>query len=180
MMQAIAPLGRERRADLFALLVAILTTTWVPGTGPALAQTASDRAFLAWAIQIEIQQQDMGRIAEERARTDRVRQLGSYLVARHLQAQRRLEELDRQLGITLSDKLSQTHLQVQSRFRSIASAHFDGAFIRHEVNDYRYFLAHFEAAAHSGTPSVRQYAVSEIANLRQDQARIATLADGEP
>jgi putative membrane protein len=153
---------------------------WVLETGPALAQSASDGAFLAWAIQIEIQQQDMGRIAEERARTGRVRQLGSYLVARHQQAQRRLEELAHQLGTALSNKLSQTHLQVQRRFRSIAGASFDGAFIRHEINDYRYFLAHFETAAHSSIPSIRQYAASEITNLRKDQARIATLADGEP
>ena len=73
-----------------------------------------------------------------------------------------------QLGEVLSNKLSTAHLQVQSRFRSIAETSFDGAFIHHEIGDYRYFLRHFEATARTGSPLVQQYAASEIVNLRED------------
>lgn len=69
-----------------------------------------------------------------------------------------------------------THLHVQSRFRSIPGASFDGAFIRHEVGDYRYFLQHFEEAASRGSPLIRQYATSEIVNLEEDQAKIMSVA----
>ena len=122
------------------------------GASPVQAQSKPDRAFLAWAVQIEIQQQDMGRIAERRAQNGKVRNLGDYLVQRHQQAQQRLENVANQLGEVLSNKLSATHLRVQSRFRSIAEASFDGAFIHHEIGDYRYFLRRFEAAARSGGP----------------------------
>jgi predicted outer membrane protein len=115
-----------------------------------LAQTAGDRAFLAWAVQIEIQQQDMGRIAERRAQTAAVREFGSYLVQRHQQAQQRLETVASRLGAAPSSKLSATHLRVQSHFRSIPSGSFDRAFIGHEIGDYRYFLQHFEAASRTG------------------------------
>jgi hypothetical protein len=83
------------------------------------------------------------------------------------------------LGEALSSKLSATHLGVQSRFRSIPAAGFDSAFIHHEIGDYRYFLQHFEPASRTGGPLVRQYATGEIANLREDQAKIAALAGGK-
>jgi putative membrane protein len=158
-----------RRLRSFIVIVAF-------GASPVQAQGNADRIFLTWAVQIEIQQQDMGRIAEQRAQTAKVRNLGGYLLERHRQALQRLENVANQLGEAFSNKLSATHLRVQSRFRSIPRASFDSAFIRHEIGDYRYFLHNFEAAAHTDNPLVKQYATSEIENLRQDQAKIIALA----
>ena len=59
---------RHHAALLAAAVVALISIAFLE-TSQVLAQTAGDRAFLAWAVQIEIQQQDMGRIAE-RTRTD--------------------------------------------------------------------------------------------------------------
>ena len=170
-------MGHRHHPLLAAAVVALISIAFL-GTSQVLAQTDADRSFLEWAVQIEIQQQDMGRIAERRAQTAAVREFGGYLVQRHQQAQQRLETVASRLGAALSSKLSATHLRVQSRFRSIPSPGFDNAFIRHEIGDYRYFLQHFEAASRTGGPLVRQYASSEIANLREDQAKIAALAAG--
>ena len=165
-------------ARMFTAALAFLVAFGPCGTAPVQAQGNADRAFLAWAVQIEIQQQDMGRIAERRARTAETRKLGSYLVQRHRLAQQRLEKVANQLGEAPSNKLSATHLRVQSRFRSIPGPSFDAAFIRHEIGDYRYFLEHFEEAARTGSPLIRQYAASEIVNLKEDQAKILSVAAG--
>jgi predicted outer membrane protein len=157
-------------------LLGLLLATGISGATPAYSQSNSDRAFLEWAIQIEIQQQDMGRIAERRAQIPAVRELGTYLLERHRQAESRLRQIASRLGVALSNRLSTMHLKVQRRFTSIPSANFDRGFIRHEIGDYRYFIAHFEAAAASSNPSIRQYAANELASLRQDQTRILTLA----
>lgn len=145
--------------------------------GPASATKPSgaDREFLAWDMQIEVQQQDMGRIAAQRALTREVRDLGEYLIERHQQAQRRLQEVAHRLGVTLSDTLSATHRRVQRHYAAVPRASFDKAFVRHEVGDYRYFLTHFEAAAQSGDAAVRAYATGEIPRLKEDQSRIAGL-----
>ena len=177
-MRAASTFLRHRHhATLLAAAVVALISIAFLGTSQVLAQTAGDRAFLAWAVQIEIQQQDMGRIAERRAQAAAIREFGDYLVQRHQQAQQRLEIVASRLGAALSSKLSATHLRVQSRFRSIPSASFDKAFLRHEIGDYRYFLQHF-GTPRTGGSLVRQYATSEIANLREDQAKIAALAAG--
>lgn len=167
---------RDYRTETFVAALAFFIAIAAFGAPPVRAQSNADRAFLAWAVQIEIQQQDMGRIAEQRAQTAKIRNLGGYLVERHREALQRLENVANQLREALSNKLSATHLRVQSRFRSIPGASFDSAFIRHEIGDYRYFLHNFEAAAHTGSPLVQQYATSEIENLRQDQAKIIALA----
>jgi putative membrane protein len=177
MTQIVALLERNGRVQALTGLVAMLVT--VAGlfrAEPTLAQSNVDRAFVAWVIQIEIQQQDMGRIAERRAPTGSVRGLGEYLVERHGRLQQRLQQIANQLNMRLSTELSSDHLQVQRRFSTIASAKFDQAFIRHEIADYRYFMAHFEAAARSGSGAVQQYAASEIPRLEEDQARIAAIA----
>ncbi|WP_430679416.1 DUF4142 domain-containing protein [Mesorhizobium album] len=157
-------------------LLGLLLAAGVSETTPAYSQSRSDRAFLEWAIQIEIQQQDMGRIAQRRSQTPAVRELGTYLLERHRQAESRLRPVASRLGVPLSNGLSATHLRVQRRFTSIPSADFDRGFIRHEVGDYRYFIARFDAAAASRNRSIRQYATNELTGLRQDQTRILTLA----
>jgi putative membrane protein len=145
------------------------------GAMTAESPTSGARAFLAWDMQIEIQQQDMGRLAARRGLTQEVRDLGNYLIERHQQAQQRLQEVANQLGVTLSDKLSATHLQVQRHYTAISSTSFDKAFIHHEVGDYRYFLTHFEPTATSAIAPVRAYARSEIPLLREDQSKIVAL-----
>ncbi len=166
---------RDCRIKVSAAALTLLVAIGLLGATPAQAQSATDRAFLARAVQIEIQQQDMGRIAERRAQTAAVRELGGYLVQRHRLAEQRLQNVANLLGEALSNTLSATHLRVQNRFRSIPEASFDGAFIAHEFGDYRYFLQHFEAAR-TGGPLVRQYAASEIVNLKEDQAKILSVA----
>jgi len=178
MRAAFTILRHRHQATLLAAAAVALISIAFLGTSQVLAQTAGDRAFLASAVQIEIQQQDMGRIAERRAQTVAVREFGGYLVQRHQQAQQRLETVASRLGAAPSSKLSATHLRVQSHFRSILSGSFDRAFIGHEIGDYRYFLQHFEAASRTGGALVRQYATSEIVNLREDQAKIMALAAG--
>ena len=175
-MAAVARIVRDLRAPVLGALLVALAVVGSPGSARAPAQSDADRAFLSWAIQIEIQQQDMGGIAERRAQTAEVRALGSYLVERHREAEQRLREVAIRLNIPLSDKLSATHLRVQSRFSSIPSAGFDRAFIHHEVGDYRYFLSHFREATSSGSPLIRQYAASEFAPFEEDQAKIMALA----
>jgi uncharacterized protein DUF4142 len=171
-----APHGKGALRALLGLLLAI----GMSGVAPAYSQSRSDRAFLEWAIQIEIQQQDTGRIAQRCAQIPAIGELGTYLLERHRQAESRLRQVSSRLGVALSNRLSATHLRVQRRFASIPSADFDRSFIRHEVSDYRYFIAHFEPAAASRNVSIRLYASNELANLRQDQTRILALAHQAP
>ncbi|RUW76608.1 DUF4142 domain-containing protein [Mesorhizobium sp. M4B.F.Ca.ET.049.02.1.2] len=173
---SIARVAAHHGKGALRALLALLLAAGISGATPANSQSRSDRAFLEWAIQIEIQQQDMGRIAQRRAQTPEVRELGTYLLERHSQAESRLRPVASRLGVVLSNRLSATHLRVQRRFTSIPSADFDRGFIRHEVGDYRYFIAHFETAAASRNRSIRQYATNELPTLRQDQTRILTLA----
>jgi predicted outer membrane protein len=137
---------------------------------------SSARAFLAWAIQVGIQQEDMGRLAAGRAQRAEVKGLGRYLVERHREGEERLQVAARQANVQLSKKLSATHLRIQRRYAAIPDAEFDQAFIRHEIGDYRYFLSHFQAAAISGNQVIREYATKEIGSLKQDQAKIMAIA----
>ncbi|MDX8492509.1 DUF4142 domain-containing protein [Mesorhizobium sp. VK22B] len=172
----IARVAAHHGKGVLRALFGLLLAAGISEATPAYSQSRSDRTFLEWAIQIEIQQQDMGRIAQRRAQTPAVRELGTYLLERHRQAESRLRQISSRLGVELSNRLSATHLRVQRRFTSIPSANFDRGFIRHEVGDYRYFIVHFEAAAASRNSSIRQYATNELTSLRQDQTRILTLA----
>jgi putative membrane protein len=134
-----------------------------------------DRAFLTWDMQIEIQQQDMGHLAVRRAETQEVRNLGNNLAEWHRQRQQRLQEVAKQLGVALTNNLSEIHLTVQRHYSAISSASFDKAFVHHEVGDYRYFLRHFEMATASGGPAVRAFATAEIPRLKEEQTQVLML-----
>ena len=166
-----APLWRALRT-IFTIALAVVSLSIARAAAPA---SPIDRAFLAWDIQIEIQQQDMGRLAERRAKTETVRDLGAMLVQRHWQAQQRLTQVASDLAVPLSTTLSEMHLRIQRRYATIAPSRFDKAFTQHEIGDYRYFLAHFEPEARTRNPVLRTYCTEQIAQLKQDQARIVAL-----
>ena len=163
----------SRRTVLLGITAQLVASS--PAAATAEPLSAADRAFLAWDIQIEIQQQDMGHIAESRAQTTDVRALGTYLGDRHRRTQQRLQQLAEQLTVTLSNDLSLTHLQIQQRYAAISEAAFDKAFVRHEVGDYRYFLSHFKAALHTRNQPIHDYCANEITRLKEDQAKIAAI-----
>lgn len=166
-----APPSRALRS-IFVIALAVVSLSIARAAAPV---SPIDRAFLAWDIQIEIQQQDMGRLAERRAKTEAVRDLGAMLVQRHGRAQQQLTQVAAQLGVPLSTTLSEVHLRIQRRFATIARSSFDKAFTHHEIDDYRYFLAHFEPEARTRNLALRTYCTAQIAQLKQDQARIVAL-----
>ena len=104
MMKPVTTNLRDHRTEAFVLALMFFSAVGSLRAPPVQAQSNADRAFLASAVQIEIQKQDMGRFAERRAQNDNVRNLGDYLVQRHQQAQQRLENVANQLGEVLSNK----------------------------------------------------------------------------
>lgn len=87
MKHSIDRVAEHHGKGVLRALLGLLLAAGISGVTPANSQSRSDRAFLEWAIQIEIQQQDMGRIAERRAQTPAARELGTYLLERHIQAE---------------------------------------------------------------------------------------------
>lgn len=173
MPRVVSPTAYSRRVILFGLTALTLALPQTVEAAAPLSQ--ADRAFLAWDIQIEIQQQDMGRLAEKRGQTAELRTLGAYLVDQHQQAQQRLQGIADQLQVTLPTGLSPTHLRIQKRYASVSDATFDKAFVRHEVGDYRYFLSHFEAASRTRNQIIHDYCAGEIPRLKEGQTKIVTL-----
>jgi predicted outer membrane protein len=165
-------LQKRRRGLAWCLALAgCLLAGKVIAGGPSPA----DRAFLGWDAQIEIQQQDMGHLAERRGQSTAVRDLGTYLVARHTETQQRLRQLAVALGVTLSDHLSEVHLRVQRHYAAIPETEFDRGFIHHEIGDYQYFLRYFDAARTSTDPMIRAFAAEQVPRLQEDQAKIEQL-----
>jgi predicted outer membrane protein len=156
-----------------------LATSGIAWAGRSRAEgnlSEADRAFLAWDVQIEIQQQDMGRLGERRGQTAEVRELGAYLINQHQQSQAELRRIADRLGVRLSEALSPTHLRIQQHYAAVSAESFDQAFVQHEVGDYRYFLRHFEAAAHTANTDVRRYVETELPRLHDGQKKVEALA----
>jgi predicted outer membrane protein len=115
-----------------------LATSGIAWAGRSRAEgnlSEADRAFLAWDVQIEIQQQDMGRLGERRGQTAEVRELGAYLINQHQQSQAELRRIADRLGVRLSEALSPTHLRIQEHYAAVSAESFDQAFVQHEVGD---------------------------------------------
>jgi hypothetical protein len=84
MLRVVIPTACSRGMILFGLTALTLASSQVVEAADPLSQ--ADQAFLAWDVQIEIPQRDMGRLAEKRGWTAEVRALGTYLVDQHQQA----------------------------------------------------------------------------------------------
>jgi putative membrane protein len=146
---------------------AVAAATPTP-SGPAPSLSAWDEAFLTGAghgAQFGIA---AGRLAVDRAADARVRAFGNQMVTGHGAEYRRLQSLDRSLGLTPPSAPGPEQQKVLAIWSSLRGGPFDCSYAPtiyavHEL-DIGVFMA---AARHADNAQVRAFASAELPVLRQ-------------
>lgn len=151
-------------------------TTPTPGATDAQRPTVhsgmqvsrADRSFVEKAAQGGMAEVELGKLAQQKASNEQVRQFGAQLVSDHSRANDELRQVAMDRGIKLPSDMGRKHHSAMQRMSKLSGAKFDREFMSHMVDDHKQDIAEFRKEADSGSDSqLKAFANKTLPTLEQ-------------
>jgi putative membrane protein len=145
----------------------------MPESSPT-PQKVDDKKFLKQAAAGGLAEVELGKLAQQKASSDAVKQFGERMVTDHTKANDQLKEVASKENVavpTTLDKKEQAHLDKLSK---LSGPQFDKAYMKDQVKDHEKDVREFQEEAQNGTnPDIKQFASQTLPILQQhlDQAK---------
>jgi putative membrane protein len=157
---------------LSPMIRSLLAAAGVSLACSALAQggavPAPDRAFAEKAAAGGAAEVEAGKVAEQRASHDKVKQFGARMVQDHGKANGELKQIAAGKGLQLPGTPDADHQQQMARLQKLTGAEFDRAYMDHMVKDHRKDIAEFRKQASSGKdPEIKAFAAKTLPTLEE-------------
>jgi putative membrane protein len=127
---------------------------------------AADQTFVMKAARGGLAEVELGKLAEDKATNDQVKQFGKKMVDDHGKANDELKSLAQSKNITLPTDLSAKDKALHDRLSKLSGAAFDRAYMQAMVKDHREDVNEFRTESKSGAdPDVKQWAAKTLPTL---------------
>ena len=158
-----------RKSPLRSLLaLAGLTVAVGVAAQTGAAVPAPDRAFAEKAAAGGAAEVEGGRVAEQRASSDKVKQFGARMVQDHSKANDELKQIAAGKGLQLPAAPDAHHQQEMAKLQKLSGAEFDRAYMDHMVKDHKKDVAEFRKQADSGKdPQIKAFAAKTLPTLQE-------------
>lgn len=161
-------------ALLFALPAVAQTSTPNPNmprqTMPNASQqmSKSDMNFMKEAAQGGMAEVEFGKLAQQNAQSDEVKQFGQRMVTDHGNANQQLTSLASSKGITLPTQLDKKDEQTRDRLSKLQGEKFDRAYMATMVKDHDKDVNAFKHEAQNAKdPDLKQFAQQTLTVIEQ-------------
>jgi putative membrane protein len=133
------------------------TSTSTPNSAKQLSK--QDREFVKDAAIGGMAEVELGKLAQQNAQDDKVKQFGARMVQDHGQANNELQSIASSQSIDLAQQLDKKHEQLKDRLARLQGPQFDRAYMAAMVKDHNADVAAFRREAQSGRdPAIKQFA----------------------
>jgi len=135
----------------------------------AMAELSSaDKTFMEKAAQDGLAEVQLGQLAEQKAASPKVKQFAERMVTDHSKANQDLQQVAKQLNVTLPAQPDAEDLATAQKLRTESGAKFDEAYMKDMVSDHRQDIDEFKKEAQSGQdPAVKNFAQKYVPVLEQ-------------
>jgi putative membrane protein len=138
---------------------------------------AADRTFTEKAAVGGMAEVEMGKLAQQKASNDQVKQFGQRMVTDHSKANDELKTIASAKGIELPGKVDKKNQATMDRLGKMTGAQFDKAYMGHMVDDHKKDISEFKKEASSGHDSeLKGFASSTLPTL-EDHLKMAQAAN---
>lgn len=160
-------------------------TTTPSRTAPATTETAqvaqqlprAERRFLEDAAVGSLAELELGKLAQQRAASEQVKQFAARIVQDHTQAGDELKSVAAGKNVTLPTALPRNHQRDMERLAKLSGNRFDREYMKHMVSDHKKDVAAFgKMAKNAKDPQVRDFASRTLPTL-EEHLRLARAAD---
>ena len=146
------------------------TAASAPGmkAGAATALAAGDKTFVQKAAVGGIAEVEMGKMAQQKASNDQVKQFGSRMVEDHSRANDELKKIASSKGIALPTELDAKHKAKMDKMQKLSGAQFDRAYMDDMVADHKEDVSEFQKQAKSGSDAdIKGFASKTLPTLQE-------------
>jgi putative membrane protein len=144
------------------------TQTQTGASDARTAQSGADRSFVEEAAHGGMAEVELGRLATEKASSDRVKQFGQRMVDDHSKANDELKQAASQQSIDVPADIDAKHKATMDRLSALSGTAFDKAYMDEMVKDHVKDVSAFEKESRrSGDSAVKAFAAKTLPTLRE-------------
>jgi putative membrane protein len=141
--------------------------------------STEDRQFLEKAAQINMVEAHLGKLAQEKASSQDIKQFGEQLRTDHTDAYERLTKIANAMQVEVPKEIDSEHQSHIQRFEGVSGAEFDREFRQHQVQDHQKSIDMFQSYANSGANAeLKAYASQTLTKLQSHLQTAKNLSEG--
>jgi putative membrane protein len=132
--------------------------------------SAADRAsekFVKEAIEGNLAEVEVGRLAQEKGQRADVKSFGQMLASDHGGANQKAMQIANQLGVTPPNEPNAKGKKVYDKLSRLSGDKFDAAFAKEMVKDHKADIKKFEKAAKNTQEPAKSFAAETLPTLRK-------------
>ena len=125
-------------------------------SGSPASLSSADKNFVQKAAIGGMAEVELGKLAQQKASSDQVKQFGSRMVEDHTKANDELKQVASQKGVTLPTDLDAKHKSMVAKLDKLSGQQFDRAYMDGMVKDHKEDVSDFRKESNSGKDAARQ------------------------
>ncbi len=143
--------------------------------------SASDKAFLDMAAQIDMTEANLGKVAQDQGETQAVKDYGQMLVQDHTANYNQLTQLGTKLGADVPKSINHQHDVMISGLTKLKGAAFDRRFAATMVQGHTQAIAAFKRQAeHGDNADIKAFANDTLPKLEEHLQKAKDLMKPQP
>lgn len=128
----------------------------------------ADRKFMDNAAQGGMAEVELGQLAQEKGKSQEVKDFGKRMVDDHTKANDQLKQLASQKGVTLPTDLNAKDKATKARLEKMSGSQFDQAYMKDMVMDHKKDVAEFQKESKSAMdPDLKSWAGQTLPTLQE-------------
>lgn len=136
--------------------------------------SASDQQFVTKAAQSSIAEVEIGKLAEQKATNEQVKQFAQRMVQDHTKANTELQQLAQTRNITIPSDMGDKYRAEFNNLSGLSGTEFDKAYMARMVEAHQEDIALFERQVQQGQePNIKSWAANTLSTLQEYQ-KLAT------
>jgi putative membrane protein len=155
----------------------------MPGTmpqdqgGTSATNKADDKKFAKEAAIGGMAEVELGKLAEQKASSDPVKQFGQRMVTDHSKANDELKEVASKENLEIPTSIDSKHQKQIDKLGKLSGADFDRAYVKEMLKDHKKDVKEFQNEAQNGTnPGVKNFAAKTLPVLQEHLEMVQNLS----
>jgi putative membrane protein len=169
--------GDIRKATM--LLAAVAVAMFASGSGRARSPAEANQAFMKEAIQGDLAEIQMGKLAQEKGASEQVKQFGQRLESDHRAHLEKATPLAQSLGVTPPTEPNAHQKTTYDKLSSLSGPQFDRQFAKNMVKDHRKDIKAFQREGRKAGPAA-DFAKQTLPTLEEHLKLAKSLSGSKP
>jgi putative membrane protein len=136
-------------ASLLGVAAAFVLSSGLAGSDAAPRAKNSDQRFMTEAIQGDLSEVKMGKLAQQKGQADNVKQFGKLLEQDHSEHLQKAQQIADKDGLKAPTEPNSKQQRTYEKLSSLSGSKFDTAFARDMVSDHEKDISKYQKEANS-------------------------------